>query len=289
MKKIYKDNYLEELKLTNGKQKDNPDFRVLSLGAGVQSSTLLLKMIEEEIQPADVCIFADTGNEPKEVYEYLDYLIKFTNNKIPIYQIMKSNIVEDSLAEAEIGTNKGFLTMPVYAQNEEGKKSMGRRQCTNDYKIQPLHRKIRELMGLKNLRGKSVEIVMGISFDEQQRAKTPKNQWQVHCYPFIPSEITRQDCLNYYDSKEVTRPPRSACIVCPYHSNAEWLDMKNNYPDDFKFAVEFDEKIRNKGKDGYKNYLHRTMIPLKDINFTVKPKGYQMTLELDDCEGMCGL
>ena len=90
MKKIYKNNYLEELKLTNGKQKDIPDFRVLSLGAGVQSSTLLLKMIEEEIQPADVCIFADTGNEPKEVYEYLDYLIKFTNNKIPIYQIMKS-------------------------------------------------------------------------------------------------------------------------------------------------------------------------------------------------------
>ena len=31
MKKIYKDNYLEELKLTNGKQKDRPDFRVLQL------------------------------------------------------------------------------------------------------------------------------------------------------------------------------------------------------------------------------------------------------------------
>ena len=65
--------------------------------------------------------------------------------------------------------------------------------------------------------------------------------------------------------------------------------MKNNYPNDFEFAVKFDEKIRDKGKDGYKNYLHNTMIPLKDINFAQKTKGYQMTLELDDCEGMCGL
>jgi hypothetical protein len=49
---------------------EKPDLRVLSLGAGVQSSTVLFKMLEGEIPMADVSIFADTGNEPKAVYPF---------------------------------------------------------------------------------------------------------------------------------------------------------------------------------------------------------------------------
>jgi hypothetical protein len=32
--------------------------------------------------------------------------------------------------------------------NENGKKGMGRRQCTREYKITPIAKKIREIMGL---------------------------------------------------------------------------------------------------------------------------------------------
>ena len=52
------------------------DLRVLSLGAGVQSSTLLFKMLHGEIEPPNVAIFSDTGNEPQAVYEWLEYLKK---------------------------------------------------------------------------------------------------------------------------------------------------------------------------------------------------------------------
>jgi 3'-phosphoadenosine 5'-phosphosulfate sulfotransferase (PAPS reductase)/FAD synthetase len=48
--------------------------RVLSLGAGVQSTTLLLMMIHGEIPKADAVIFADTGWEPKTVYTHLSKL-----------------------------------------------------------------------------------------------------------------------------------------------------------------------------------------------------------------------
>lgn len=246
-------------------------------------------MLEEKIKPAEFAIFADTGNEPAEVYEYLKYLKNISKNKIEIVTVKKSNIVDDALAPKEKGTNKGFITMPIFAINEQNKKSMGRRQCTNDYKIQPIHKKIRELLGVKSLKNKKIEIVMGISSDEQQRAKAPRNNWGVHCYPLIENYITRQDCLDYYNKKQHKKPPRSACIVCPYHSDQEWLDLKNNYPKEFKQAIKFDEEIRNKGKDGYKNYLHRSYIPLKDVTFKEKLDFYQPTLTLDDCEGMCGL
>ena len=54
----------------------NVELRVLSLGAGVQSSTLFFKVLHGEIAPVDIAIFADTGNEPKEVYDWVKYLKK---------------------------------------------------------------------------------------------------------------------------------------------------------------------------------------------------------------------
>jgi len=42
--------------------------RVLSLGAGVQSTTLALMAAHGEIEPPDCAIFADTQWEPRAVY-----------------------------------------------------------------------------------------------------------------------------------------------------------------------------------------------------------------------------
>jgi len=269
---------------------EKPDLRVLSLGVGVQSSTVLFKMLDGVIPMADVAIFADTGNEPREVYTYLDYLKTFMKGVLPLYIVSKSNIVEDALAEKEYGTNKGFLTMPVFGINEEGKKSLGRRQCTNDYKIQPIHKKIRELLNVKSLRGKNIEMVMGISTDEIQRAKKAQQQWQINYYPLLELNMSRHDCKHYVDSKNLRKPPRSACIVCPYHSNEEWQHLKENYPTEFQEAVAFDYAIRNVAKEkGIKNYLHSSFIPLDQVNFKKKNPIYQGSLFDDECEGICGI
>ena len=48
-------------------------WRVLNLGAGVQSTTLLLMSIRGEIAQLDHAIFADTGWEPKAVYQHLEW------------------------------------------------------------------------------------------------------------------------------------------------------------------------------------------------------------------------
>ena len=46
----------------------------VSLGAGVQSSTLALRFKELTGKKCDGYIFADTGFEPKKVYQYLTWL-----------------------------------------------------------------------------------------------------------------------------------------------------------------------------------------------------------------------
>ena len=50
------------------------NLRVLSLGAGVQSSTLALMIEKGEIPMVEAAIFADTGGEPAVVYKWLDWL-----------------------------------------------------------------------------------------------------------------------------------------------------------------------------------------------------------------------
>ena len=48
-------------------------FHVISLGAGVQSSTMALMAAHGEITPMpDAAIFADTQSEPASVYRWLD-------------------------------------------------------------------------------------------------------------------------------------------------------------------------------------------------------------------------
>jgi len=50
---------------------------VISLGAGVQSSTMALMAAHGEIHPMPDCaVFADTQVEPQSVYRWLDWLEK---------------------------------------------------------------------------------------------------------------------------------------------------------------------------------------------------------------------
>jgi 3'-phosphoadenosine 5'-phosphosulfate sulfotransferase (PAPS reductase)/FAD synthetase len=60
--------------------------RVLSLGAGVQSTTLALMIEKGEIPMVDAAIFADTGAEPKEVYTHLEWLKKQLSYPVHIVQ-----------------------------------------------------------------------------------------------------------------------------------------------------------------------------------------------------------
>ena len=62
------------------------DLNVLSLGAGVQSSTLAFMYEYGEIGPMpDFAVFADTMAEPKEVYDWFDWM----KSKIKNYPIQK--------------------------------------------------------------------------------------------------------------------------------------------------------------------------------------------------------
>ena len=61
------------------------NLRILSLGAGVQSTALALMIEKGEVPMVDAAIFADVKGEPKAVYEHLSWLK--TKLSYPVYQV----------------------------------------------------------------------------------------------------------------------------------------------------------------------------------------------------------
>jgi hypothetical protein len=188
-----------------------------------------------------------------------------------------------------------FPTAPFFTQNViTGKKGMLRRQCTSDYKIQPIKKKLRELcnIGYKKHfpKDKYIEQWIGISTDEIQRMKPSRDPYILNRHPLIELKMSRQDCINYLNKNKIPSPEKSACIICPYHNDAYWHFMKTERLSEFAEAVEFDKKIRTGAKNIKDNlYLHKSCKPLDEVEFDKKENDKQLDMFNNECEGMCGV
>lgn len=331
--------------------------KILNLGAGVQSTTVLRMSISGELPKLDHAIFADTGWEPKEVYKHLEKLKKECKKaKIQFHVVTCGRSIYDD-AFNSYGTVKSikqhYASMPLFVkriweptaenikelessstsknsfdldnivqedfdkQKSDILKSLRlgiaveqkgkiRRQCTSEYKIVPIERFIKkELLGRKGSEKLPTSCVVqnwfGISMDEMQRIRSPDKPWKSFYYPLIGLENfvgkqnwldrsiakTRQDCIAWHKQRKLLVPPRSACIGCPFHTNVEWLHMKENSPKEFEQACKVDDSIRNNIQNG-QVFLHRSCIPLRDVIFEKEVKYKEFSL-LDECTGMCGV
>ena len=112
--------------------------KIISLGAGVQSSALYFMSSIGIIPRADYAIFADTGAESESTYEYMDYLNKWAvaNNGVPIKTAKYKNLEDDILAKQKYGHR--VASIPAFTLSPEGKKGAILRQCTSEYKFQQI-------------------------------------------------------------------------------------------------------------------------------------------------------
>ena len=260
--------------------------RAISLGAGVQSSTLLLMACAGVLPKPDHCIFADTQWEPDSVYRQLEYLkSKAEAAGIQWHVVSAGDIKHEFRIGATEEDKSRFVSPPLFIK-EDGKVSMLQRQCTKDYKIAPIRRHLRTLQASPN---EPVELWIGISMDEIQRMKQANVKWITHRWPLIERRMRRQDCIKWILENSHPEPPKSACIGCPFHSNAVWLDMKRKDKQSWESAVEADKAIRSGwGKLTGEAYLHRSGVPLSEAVLEYEGQ-FELDLWPNECEGMCGV
>lgn len=269
-------------------------YTVISLGAGVQSSTMLLMAARGDITPKpDVAIFADTGAEPKAVYDWLDWLEQEVAGRIPIFRVSRGNLGADVL-DFLAGKRKRVANPPFFVAGEDGRAALLRRGCTQEYKVQAVIRAIREkVLGLRPGQrvpsGVEVEQWLGISLDEAVRMKQAREPWIRNRWPLIELEMTRDDCVRWMQKHGYPEPPKSSCYFCPYHSDEMWVRLKRDHPDEWKRAVEFDYAIRHYPGVRGKVYLHRSLRPLDEVEFDEEIDDQLVFDFSNECEGMCGV
>jgi hypothetical protein len=250
---------------------------ILSLGAGVQSSTLALMAAHGDIGPMPTAaIFADTGAEPRAVYEYLAWVE--SQVPFPVFRVMHKNGLLDDLLNPKNGRSSN---PPLFTEGG----GMLRRKCTGDFKIAPIRRKVRELCS-----GRPVVQWIGISTDEASRMKPSGVKYISHRWPLIERGMSRGDCIAWMLSHGYPMPPKSACTFCPYHNEETWSRMKATDPESWAQAVAVDEAIRQDFAGSRERlYVHRSRNPLKDARLDAAHDRGQTDLFLDECEGMCGV
>ena len=313
---------------------------VLSLGAGVQSSTLALIAAagEFDLPAPDAAIFADTQDEPADVYRWLDWLEPRLT--YPLHRVTAGSLSADALAvhvNQKTGRTYYANRIPAFVRSP-GRSEAGKisRQCTRDFKIFPIERRVRELVGADRLRAwrkkhrDSLRLIaahekekraarrekrtcrtsrpfdawatvqadalviqwIGISRDEIERAKPSRVPWIRHEWPLIfgDAAMRRADCLRWMEQRGFPRPPRSACIYCPFKSNAEWRRLRDESPVEFEAAAVFEEGLqRVPGKLRGLPFLHRSLVPLRDVDLSTEAERGQDDLFGQECEGMCGV
>ena len=280
----------------------------ISLGAGVQSTTLYLMAAHGLIEPAPAAaIFADTGWEPPDIYEHLEWLKTISLTlpvPVPIYVINGGNLYDDVWNHRNV-RGIPFNSLPAFTVDKKGKEGIGRRECTLDYKIRPIRKQIAEQIGRPaNRRHAKPPFAvqwLGISQDEWHRIKDSTIGWLDNAYPLVDMRITRASCLAWFGEHYPNRPlVKSACVGCPYRSNVEWLRLYREFPDEMEKAIALDKQMRSdetQGKSLVTSYLHRSYRPLdaelKRLD-TLDRQSPRLLLDDADgfgneCEGHCGV
>ncbi len=265
--------------------------RVLSLGAGVQSTAMALLAAHGEITPMpDVALFADTGWEPAGVMEHLRWISSGNVLPFPVKIVSSGNIRESILARRNT-TGGRYASVPWFLADG----GMGRRQCTSEFKLTPLMRGIRDLLGVgprDRIPPGTVEVWIGISTDEASRMKPARQKWMRNRWPLaMELGMSRQDCLAWMRRHGYPDPAKSACIGCPYRSNASWRDMRDHRPDEWADAVAVDAALRKDNARGFRGveYMHRQCVPLPEVDLSNAEDHGQIDAFKNECEGMCGL
>lgn len=285
------------------------EYHILNLGAGVQSTTLFLMSLKGEVRPFDLAFFADTQEEPEDVYAHLGWLDSLGG---PPILVRTAGKLGDDLVAGRNSTGQRFAAIPAFTTIDEGE-SYGRtrRQCSKEYKTEVIERAIRrdvlKLQPRKRI-PKDVEIhqYFGISLDEKSRAtriwerfNIDKNQknWQCH-FPLLDKGFTRANCILWLERYGIPhKVPRSACVFCPFHSDAEWQRLKDAGGTDWQRAVEVDAALRSDSilqrRHDQTMFVHRSCKPLRLVQLRPRLNAKEMQLGLggfqQECEGVCGV
>jgi hypothetical protein len=270
--------------------------RIASWGAGLQSTTMIAMSALGDLDPLDHVIHCDPGWERTETVAARDwYTDWYRNHGLHVTTLQTGNIRKQG------GSPHGHI--PFWTADG----GPLRRQCTRLYKIRPARRFARQLLGLHpslppNPEPNSIEQWLGITTDEWTRARRSDVSYIRNRWPLLELHMTREDCATWLQEHDLPVPVKSACVICPYRRAQEWIDIREQEPEQFAAAIAFDEYHRHlpdlppnpNDLDADTVYIWDGRVPLAEADLEASAardrRTYGTQLPLFACEsGYCGI
>jgi hypothetical protein len=250
----------------------------ISLGWGVQSFTLAAMAALGELPRVDAAIHSDTQHERSATYAFAaQWTPWLAAHGVKVATV--TNRLRGGTAVV-IGGNKTPIPARTINDGSEGRM---KRQCTGDWKIQPIRRYLQE-----HRNGRAAELWLGISTDEFQRAKDADVAYITHRFPLLDLGMSRADCLMWLEAHGLPSPGKSSCVFCPFLNKRAWQEMKRAGGADWQHAVEVDNAIRNVRLPG-QLFVHPRLLPLPQAVVIPEDSGYSQLdmLSSDDGDAEC--
>lgn len=254
--------------------------KILSCGAGMQSTALALMSCENKVKGMihtlvpiyDAIIFCDLGKEPPWVYDQVKFIMNACDEvKIPFY-ILGTHLFDDYVDN--FGKSR-VVSIPFWTIDENGKKGKMMRNCTLDYKINVMQKFVR-LNLLEYKKGqrtkledmKAHEMHLGFSIEEKHRCKENPHKMFVNKFPLCDMNLERKDNFAYIKDIWGLETKASACNICPFHRNYFFKHLKENHLKDYKDVLILDQILEEKQPDTKirsKLYISKSRKRIKDL------------------------
>lgn len=228
---------------------------VWSCGGGTQSGAIATLIKLGKLPRPDIAFMTDTGRERASTWPFVESFIRPALRAVDLeLQIIKAS----DFANLDVYWNDTVL-LPGYTDQSGG---LGKLSpfCSGKWKRDVAERWLRSI-GIKSCRN-----WIGISLDEARRVRAQHRGWLALWYPLIFAvAMTRTQCVELIRAQGWTGEiPHSSCYMCPNHADAEWLQMKLEWPEDFALACALEAEVRLKDSHFY---LHPQCVPLAEVDF----------------------
>ena len=200
---------------------------VLGLSGGKDSSALAIYM-KDNYPDLDIkYFFTDTGEELKEVYDYLDKLEAYLGKPIArLNQIDEMRQGSKTQFEKFMHRYNNFLP------------SATARWCTIEMKLKPFEKWVQQFINS----GSNVISYVAIRADEKRLGYKSTNDSIAVRFPFVDDNIDKEKVSNILDESGLGLPgyykwrSRSGCSFCFFQQKIEWVRLSEEHPELFKRA-----------------------------------------------------
>ena len=236
---------------------------VWSYGGGTQSAAIAVLVLRGELPQPERIVMADTSREASATWAYLDEVVGPALAEIGL----EVEVAPHGLATKDLYDGRGRPLMPLYTRGVAGESAavgQMRNYCSGEWKREVVKRYVRGLGYGPKGRSERGPIVnwLGISLDEVGRLSGDRVQWMTTRWPLVFDRPTsRAECVRLVEAHGWPRPPKSSCWCCPYRGDAQWRELRDEWPKDWARAVALDEELRQRD-DGV--FLHRSSVPLAE-------------------------